>query len=144
MSVRYLVRISERRSFETFVSDYGALLQKAIDRDDELSKHYVDYFDSLGAGEVIMLEIIDTVKNEIAGISLIEFMRVGGVYCLDVILLSGHGYDDWNNELQVEYEAIAKKIDVKRIRMRGRLGWLKKLEAHGYQFEKCTMFKELI
>lgn len=68
---------------------------------------------------------------------------VKGEKVAEFSMLGGHNLDLWLDYMAGEIERVAKQLGATRLIIEGRLGWARRMRAHGYRPVRITIEKDI-
>ena len=83
--------------------------------------------------------LIANIDGELAGIAICALVFPQGGKALEVKALAGDSFDVWIDQMWHSIRATAASQNCKRVFLKGRMGWKKKLNRLGFKARAITM-----
>lgn len=115
---------------------YRERLERAIAFDmDEID--LVEIMQHIRADHWLLLEI--EYRGQDKGLIICERVKVRGGMALSLLSIVGEDLRIWIDDIHVDLQILAESQGCDRIRLVGRMGWLKYLKPRGYESKRIIM-----
>lgn len=116
------------------------LIQDALDAGNALTRAST-IFTALECKEMQLYTVME--DRDIVAVFVTEICDEDDERVCNTVALAGDGLEKWLDNVEHTICRFAKSKDCKYVRMKGRRGWLKKLDKYGWSESAVEMSKEL-